>query len=155
MPDALPTAAARIDGRALSVVTTSTAATPTQMPPAISQLRPEASLVPPVGLASTRKAISPAVVSTAPAISRRLTTWAVSQTPSGSANTTLVTWMGWTMISRPRPSAVAWRANPTSSIPTPSSHTGRWASRARKSARIPASLPSSVAPFSCSTVPRA
>ena len=133
-PETAPSSAARSDRRTRSEISTAGMHTTAAMPPAISQLRTGASFFPPDGSISARKPTSPPVTRIAPATSRRPTRWPVRRAPSGSAKTTLTTWIGCTTIRRPRPSATACIANPTSSITTPASHSGRFISRAMKPA---------------------
>jgi len=53
----------------------------------------------------------------------------VSQTPSGNANTSVIVRNTWTIETRPRSSAAAWNAHPTTMTPNANSQTGRTTSR--------------------------
>ena len=70
----------------------------------------EALSTPVSGSPTRMKSASPITTMTAPSTWRRTTLWAVSQWPSGSAHTIVVTSSGWTTTSLPRSSAAPWVA---------------------------------------------
>ena len=88
--------------RSQSRSTTTTAVITTA---AITRPRVDASSTPASGSPTSTNIASPTTTTPAPSTCRRTTCWLVSQYPSGSAHTMVVTISGWTTTSLPRSSA--------------------------------------------------